>query len=101
MKEDILRRIGGATLLLTEIQELKLREANNGLDALLTLQIEGKRAELRENIENLPSIEFLDSLSLEPSPDIFLETLILCVKNNALLEQRRSIAVNNVKKMSL
>ncbi len=101
IKEDILRLIGGATLILTEIQELKLREANNGSNALLTLQIEGKRAELRENLENLPSTEFLDSLILEPSPDIFLETLILCVKNNALLEQHRSIAVNNVKKNEL
>ncbi len=85
---------------MTEIQELKLREANNGSTALLTLQIESKRGELRENLDNLPSTEFLDSFILEPSPDIFLETLILCVKNNALLEQRRSIAVNNVKKMN-
>ena len=49
----------------------------------------------------MPSTEFLDNLTLEPSPDIFLETLILCVKNNALLEQRRSIAVNNVRKNEL
>jgi hypothetical protein len=87
MKELILRLIGGATLNLTEIQELKFWEANNGSTALLTLQIEGKRGELWENLDNLPSIKFLDSLSLEPSPDIFLETLMLCVKNNALLEQ--------------
>jgi hypothetical protein len=46
-------------------------------------------------------MEFLDSLELDPTPDIFLETLILCVKNNALLEQRRSINVNNVKKSEL
>ena len=101
IKEDILRLIGGATLILTELQDLKIREANNGSSDLLTLQIEGKRAELRENLENLPSTEFLDNLTLEPSPDIFLETLILCVKNNALLEQRRSIAVNNVRKNEL
>jgi hypothetical protein len=49
----------------------------------------------------MPSMEFLDELSLEPTPDIFLETLILCIKNNALQEQRRSINVNNVKKSEL
>jgi hypothetical protein len=46
-------------------------------------------------------MEFFDELSLEPTPDIFLETLILCIKNNALQEQRRSINVNNVKKSEL
>jgi hypothetical protein len=101
IKEYIIRLIGGATLILTELQELKLREANNGSNAQLILQIEGKRAELRENLDNLPSTEFLDILILEPSPDIFLETLILCVKKNALLEHCRSIAVNNVKKNEL
>jgi hypothetical protein len=46
-------------------------------------------------------MEFLDELSLEPMPDIFLETLTLCKKNNALQEQHRSINVNNVKKSEL
>ncbi len=86
---------------LLEIHELKQREAREGSSDLLTLQIEGKRGEIRENLEAMPSMEFLDELSLEPTPDIFLETLILCIKNNALQEQRRSINVNNVKKSEL
>jgi hypothetical protein len=86
MKNDILLLIGNLTLNLTEIQELKLREAREGPTALLSLQIEGKRGEIRENLDALPTMEFLDTLSLEPTPDIFLETLILCVKNNALQE---------------
>jgi len=101
MKNDILLLIGSLTLNLTEIQDLKLREAREGPSALLTLQIEGKRGEIRENLDALPTMEFLDTLSLEPTPDIFLETLILCVKNNALQEQRRCINVNNVKKSEL
>ncbi len=101
MKNDILLLIGSLTLNLTEIQDLKLREAREGPSALLSLQIEGKRGEIRENLDALPPMEFLDTLSLEPTPDIFLETLILCVKNNALQEQRRCINVNNVKKSEL
>ncbi len=37
----------------------------------------------------------------ELDPDVFLETLILCVKNNALLEQRRAIKIKNLKKSEL
>jgi hypothetical protein len=65
------------------------------------MQIEGKRGEIRENLENLPSMEYLDSLTLTHNPDVFLETLILCVKNNALLEQRRAIRIKNIKKSDL
>jgi hypothetical protein len=43
------------------------------------LQIEGKRGELMAILEELPTVELLDTLDLEPAPDIFLETLILCV----------------------
>ncbi len=39
-------------------------------------------------LEELPTVELVDTLDLEPTPDIFLETLILCVKNYALLEQK-------------
>jgi hypothetical protein len=63
--------------------------------------MEGKRGEIRENLENLPSMEFLDSLTLTHNPDVFLETLILCVKNNALQEQRRAIKIKNIKKSEL
>jgi hypothetical protein len=72
-----------------------------GPTPLLTMLIEGKRGEIRGNLENLPSMEFLNSLTLTHTPDIFLETLILCVKNNALLEQRRLIKVKNLKKSDL
>jgi hypothetical protein len=65
------------------------------------MQIEGKRGEICENLEKLPSMEFLDSLTLTHNPDVFLETLILCVKNNALQEQRRAIKIKNIKKSEL
>ncbi len=45
--------------------------------------------------------EFLDSLLLTHNPDVFLETLILCVKNNALQEQKRAIKIKNLKKSEL
>ena len=100
-KNDILRQVGELTVNLNEIFELRKRESREGESRLLTLQIEGKRGEIRERLEALPNMEFLDTLELEPTPDIFLETLILCVKNNALLEQRRCINISNVKKSEL
>jgi hypothetical protein len=65
------------------------------------LQIEGKRGEIMAIFDELPSVELLDTLDLDPAPDIFLETLILCVKNYALLEQRRCIKLKNLKKSIL
>jgi hypothetical protein len=86
---------------LVEIDIFKKREATDSPTPLLTMQIEGKRGEIRENLENLPSMEFLNSLTLTHNPDVFLETLILCVKNNALLEQGRAIKIKNLKKSEL
>jgi hypothetical protein len=97
-KREVLLQVGTLTQNLFEIDELKTREAMDGPTPLLTMLIEGKRGEIRGNLENLPSMEFLDSLTLTHTPDIFLETLILCVKNNALQEQRRLIKIKNLKK---
>jgi len=83
IKDEILGMVGALLRNLHEVHELKQREAREGSSDFLILQIEGKRGEIRENLEALPSMEFLDELSLEPSPDIFLETLILCIKNYA------------------
>jgi hypothetical protein len=68
---------------------------------MLSLEIEGKRGEIRMNLENLPSLEMLNTLELVPSPAVFFETLILCVKNNALLEQKRIYNNKNIKMSGL
>ncbi len=97
-KQEILDRIGNLTLNLQELQHLKVDEATNGARDLLTLEIEGKRGEISLNLENLPSLDFLDSLALDPDPSIFFETLVMCIKNNALLEQKRIGTLGNIKK---
>ena len=97
-KNRILLHIGTLTTNLHELQQLKISEAQNGASELLTLQIEGKRGEIRLNMENLPTLDFLDSLALDPDPSIFMETLILCIKNNALQEQKRIGTVGNITK---
>ena len=71
-KQDILNRIGNLTLNLQDLHQLKVDEVTNGATDLLTLQIEGKRGEISFNLENLPSLEFLDSLALDPDPLVFL-----------------------------
>jgi hypothetical protein len=98
IKNEFLRKLGSVNQILGELNELKTREVTNGTNNLLTLQIEGKRGEIMAIFDELPSVELLDTLDLDPAPDIFLETLILCVKNYALLEQRRCIKLKNLKK---
>ncbi len=100
-KTEILARIGTVLGFLTEIQELKAREVNEGASRLITLRIEGLRAEIRECLEQLPDFEALNTLPLAPTPDIFLETLILCVKDNALKEQQRLIQISTARKNEL
>jgi hypothetical protein len=101
IKNEFLRKIGSVNRILGELNELKTREVTNGSNNFLTLQIEGKRGEIMAIFDELPSVELLDTLDLDPAPDIFLETLILCVKNYALLEQRRCIKLKNLKKSIL
>jgi hypothetical protein len=97
IKNEFLRKIGSVNRILGELNELKTREIIDGANNLLTLQIEGKKGEIMAILDELPPVELLDTLVLDPSPDIFLETLILCVKNYALLEQRRCIKLKNLK----
>ncbi len=78
-----------------------MNEAENGANPRLTLEIEGKIGEMRANLDELPDLEYLDNLSLDPDPAIFMETLILCIKNNALLEQKRLSKLGNSKQNSL
>ena len=101
IKDGILNRIGTITLNLRELNLLKLNEAKNGANPRLTLEIEGKLGEIKANLDELPNLEYLDNLSLDPDPAIFMETLILCIKNNALLEQQRLSKLGNSKQNSL
>jgi len=101
IKDDILTRIGTITVNLRELNLLKLNEAENGANPRLTLEIEGKLGEIKANLDELPNLEYLDNLSLDPDPAIFMETLILCIKNNALLEQQRLSKLGNTKQNSL
>jgi exonuclease III len=101
IKNEFLRKIGSVNRILLELNELKTSEITNGANNFLTLQIEGKRGEIMAIFDELPTVELLDTLDLDPDPDIFLETLILCVKNYALLEQRRCIKLKNLKKSIL
>jgi exonuclease III len=101
IKNEFLRKIGSVNRILGEVNDLKTREIIDGANNLLTLQIEGKKGEIMAILDELPPVELLDTLNLDPSPDIFLETLILCVKNYALLEQRRCIKLKNLKKSIL
>ncbi len=101
IKNEFLRKIGSVNRILGELNDLKTREIIDGTNNLLTLQIEGKRGEIMAILDELPPVELLDTLDLDPAPDIFLETLILCVKNYALLEHRRCIKLKNLKKSIL
>jgi hypothetical protein len=101
IKNEFLRKIGSVNRILGELNELKTREIIDGTNNFLTLQIEGKRGEIMAILDELPPVKLLDTLDLDPAPDIFLETLILCVKNYALLEQRRCIKLKNLKKSIL
>jgi hypothetical protein len=50
-KRQVLLQVGTLTQNLVEIDNLKKSEATDGPTPLLTMQIEGKRGEIRDNLE--------------------------------------------------
>jgi exonuclease III len=82
---------------------LKLQLANVGTDNLLELQIAAIKPEVEDLFDSLPDLAFFENL---PPPDychdgLFFDTLVHCVRNGALLQQKNIFNVRAHKKQEL
>jgi hypothetical protein len=99
-KNEILNKIGQIHVKLQELHILKTHEIQNGLTALSQNQIHAKKAEIRQKVDELPTLLELDALQLDRdvNPGNFFEALVLCIKNNANTEQTRFGKLRNLRK---
>ncbi len=99
-KNEHLLLIGQINAKIQESLELKLQLANLGI---LELRIAGIKPEVEELFSLLPDLSFFENL---PRPDycnnvLFFDTLVNCVRNGALLQQRNIYNIRSHRKQEL
>jgi hypothetical protein len=95
--------IGQINSKIQESLDLKLQLANVGSDNFLELRIAGIRLEVEDLLSLLPDLSFFEEL---PRPDycndvLFFDTLVNCVRNGTLLQQRNIYNIRAHKKQEL
>ncbi len=95
--------LGRINIKIQESLSLKLQLANIGTDNLLELQIAAIKPEVEELFDSLPDLPFFENL---PRPGycndgLFFDTLVHCVRNGVLLQQKNIFNVRAHKKQEL
>ncbi len=95
--------IGQINAKIQESLDLKLQLANIGFDNFLELRIAGIKPEVEDLFSLLPDLSFFENLSLpEYCNDVlFFDTLVNCVRNGALLQQRNIYNIRSHRKQEL
>jgi hypothetical protein len=93
--------IGQAVTMQHEIASCRLSDAMLGTDPVNIARIQELVQALNNTIELLPALEDLQEMELSCSNDVFLEILIMSVKNSSLSHQQNFFKIKNAKKNSL
>jgi hypothetical protein len=83
------------------LNECKLLSAENGFCQNLSDRCTVLRESIGRLLSELPSVEFLENCELSCERDIFLEILIMGIKNSSLSHQHNFFKIKNAKKLSL
>jgi hypothetical protein len=102
-KNKHLLTIGRMNAKIQERLDLKLQLANVGSDNFLELRIAGIKSEVEDLFSLLPDLSFFENL---PRPEycndvLFFDTLVNCVRNGALLQQRNIYNIRSHRKQEL
>jgi len=100
LQEQILT-VGRIAALLEDIKAIESRIAIDGFSINADLELAGKRAEINLIFEDAPTLTDLENLTLQCAPDIFFQTLVNCIKNNALSHQASIFKIRNLKKQNI
>jgi len=93
--------VGRIAALLEDIKAIESRIAIDGFSINADLELAGKRAEINLIFEDAPTLTDLENLTLQCAPDIFFQTLVNCIKNNALSHQASIFKIRNLKKQNI
>jgi hypothetical protein len=93
--------IGQVLLNQKNLSKCKLTTAENDFNQLLEDNILMLCNSITNNLDLLPSLEVLQNCMLSCDNDVFLEILIMSIKNSSLGHQHDFIKIKNAKKTSL
>jgi hypothetical protein len=102
-KDQNLLTLGQINMLTQESLDLKLNLANVGVDNLLDLQIAAIQPQIEDLFASLPDLNFFEELERPEycNDAIFFDTLVHCVRNSALLQQKKIFSIRSQRKNEL
>ncbi len=84
--------------MLREIASHRLKDAELGTDPEIVDRIRELVNAVNNEFDQLPSLDELQELELTCSNDVFLEVLIMAIKNSSLAHQHNFFKLKNAKK---
>ncbi len=90
--------IGRICTLQRELVALRLKEAEYGFDQTRADRITVTRDAIKNDLDLLPNLETFQNMEIKCERDIFLEILIMAVKNSSLAHQHSFFAVRNARR---
>jgi hypothetical protein len=93
--------IGRVLELQKELMSCKLKDSENGFEQGNIDRIRQLRQLVKNNIDQLPDIDTLQTFELSCDRDVFLEILIMSIKNSSLAHQHDFFKIKNAKKNKL
>ncbi len=93
--------IGRVLELQKELTSCKLKDSENGFDQANIDRIRHLRLSIKNNIEQLPTVDTLQNYGLSCECDVFLEIFIMAIKNSSLAHQHDFFKIKNAKKNKL
>ncbi len=94
-------RVGELVSLLKDLTDLKVRLAREGFVEDYVARCANIRHRITETLDILPSPDFLNSLNLSCNRDVFLEILIMSIKNSCLSYQHNLFKIKKIQKSRL
>jgi hypothetical protein len=79
----------------------KINLASNGHNENVANRCTVLREQINHSLESLPTLEFFENCNLSCEKDVFLEILIMAVKNTSLSHQHNFFKIKNAKRISL
>jgi hypothetical protein len=79
--------IGRVCKLQHDLLTLRLKDAEDGFDPLHIDRIVETKNAIKNNLELLPTLDNLQNMEIACDKDVFLEILIMAVKNSSLAHQ--------------
>jgi hypothetical protein len=102
-KDQHLLTLGEINMLTQESLDLKLALVTVGVDNHLDLQIEAIPPQVEELFSTLPGLSFFEELERPEycNDALFFDTLVHCVRNSALLQQKKIFNIKANRKNAL